>query len=54
MVMRYSHLAPSHLAAAVERLVPVQSAGRASADAEVRRKYDDTPASPESERPVVS
>ncbi len=43
MVQRYAHLAPNHLQAAVELLVPVRTLGSyqgASGSTEVRQKYD--------------
>ena len=54
MVMRYSHLGPSHLAAAVERLVAPPTAFVASAEAEVRQKYDSTARRRESTHSEVS
>lgn len=43
MVQRYAHLAPDHLRAAIERLVPIGPAGAPRADAatELRRNFDD-------------
>jgi hypothetical protein len=43
MVQRYAHLAPNHLQAAVELLVPVRTLGSyqgASGSTEIRQKYD--------------
>jgi integrase len=54
MVMRYSHLGPSHLAAAVERLVTAPTEAIASAEAEVRQKYDSIATRRESTHSEVS